>query len=146
MPDLLEPEYVVMNHSYEGFGMLMDLLSRTAPFSQMKLGELGAAVRLQLIRGDHFAAVQGSSVVGYVGWLPTSASIADAWSKDQALLTPVLDHTADAAALTIIIAQTGSIRSKLIRGVRQALPNRRIFFKRVTATGRDRKTSVLNRG
>jgi hypothetical protein len=93
--DDIRPEFVILNHSYEGYGMVIDLLSRTPPFSKMEVGDLSAALRLQLGQGHHVAVVAGPRLLGYAGWLPTLQTLAEPWVMDQGLLVPVLDGTAN---------------------------------------------------
>jgi hypothetical protein len=143
--DDIRPEFVILNHSYEGYGMVIDLLSRTPPFSKMEVGDLSAALRLQLGQGHHVAVVAGPRLLGYAGWLPTLQTIAEPWVMDQGLLVPVLDGTANCIAITIVTAVMPDLARSLISALREKNPGVRFYFKRTGTSRKDKKTSVLNK-
>lgn len=121
-------QIVQFNATFEGFGMVMDYLCRTAPFSEFTSKTLADALHLQLKSGHHLVAMRGGVVVGYAGWLMTSKAIAEAWVLEQGKLLPHRD--ADAAALTIVAADERAVVTRLIRGARDLNPGMRAYFKR----------------
>jgi len=121
-------QVVQFNATFEGFGMVMDYLCRTAPFSEFTSKTLADALHLQLKSGHHLVALRGGMVVGYAGWLMTSKAIAEAWVLDQGKLTAHRD--ADAAALTIVAADERAVVTRIIRGARELNPGMRAYFKR----------------
>jgi hypothetical protein len=135
-----------LRQSFESFGVLVDFLSRIDPFSAYDIGNFSRALQFQLSRRCHVAAVEGNRLVGYVGWMPTTRAIAEAWSQDRGPLTPVADP-ADAVALTVV-ATLGDKRvlAALIRRAREANPGLPVYFKRQYAGGRRaaRKSHVRN--
>lgn len=127
-------QIVQFNATFEGFGMVMDYLCRTAPFSEFTSKTLADALHLQLKSGHHLVALRGGVVAGYAGWLMTSRAIAEAWVIDQGKLTA--HHDADAAALTIVAAGERAVVTRLIRGARDLNPGMRAYFKRGGEGGR----------
>ena len=106
---------VQLNGTFEAFGMLMDFLAHTKPFSQFEAGTLADALLLQLRQGHHLVALQDRKVVGYAGWLLTSRAVGDAWIEGRGKLRPVRQDLADAASLTIVAATEKSAIPRLIR-------------------------------
>jgi hypothetical protein len=142
------PQIVQLESSFQAFGLLIDHLSRVAPFSRYDLGNFARALRQQLRHGHHLAAMRGPVLVGYVGWLLTSREIAEKWLQSGDVLRPVERSAANAAALTVVSAQERGVLLRLIRGARTMNPAIRVYFKRQYAEpGRGaRKSSVANVG
>lgn len=131
--------------TFEAFGMVVDYLSRTQPFSSFELGAFAAAVRNQLGQGHHFAAMAGSEMVGYAGWLLTSDAVARAWVESNGPLLRLPAEQATAAALTTVAVTDPAATLRLIRGARELNKGKRVYFKR-GSEGQDRpprKSSVL---
>jgi hypothetical protein len=131
--------------TFEAFGMVVDYLSRTAPFSEFVLGTLAGAIRQQLGAGHHFAAMSGTELVGYAGWLLTSDAVAQAWIDSNGPLIRVPPEQATAAALTTVAVTDPAATRRLMRGARELNKGKRVYFKR-GSEGRDRpprKSSVL---
>ena len=124
----------------------MSFLSEIPPFSKFELGLLGDVVRTQLQHGQHLAAMKGEVMVGYAGWLKTSAQEASEWIEGRAILTARFDSEADSAALTIFAVLDSSITQRLIRGARSLNVGMKVFFKRGANWNSPipRKGSVLN--
>ena len=132
-----------LDGSYEGLGIVLDFLSRIEPFSKVDLGNFAKALRHQLARGEHFAAMSGNQLVGYCGWLPTMQAIGEAWEANKGPLLPVLDGKADAVALTVVASADRKLVVTLLRRAREENPNRRVFFKReLGGAGPVKKASV----
>jgi hypothetical protein len=119
-----------LDGSYEGLGIVLDFLSRIEPFSKFDLGNFAKALRHQLARGDHLAAMSGNRLVGYCGWLPTTQSIGEAWEANKGPLRPIMDGTADAAALTVVASTDRKVITMLLRRAREDNGQLRVFFKR----------------
>jgi hypothetical protein len=137
---------VQLDGSFEAFGVIVDYLSRMQPFARYDIGHFASAVRRQLRSGHHLAAMQGRSLVGYVGWLLTSRTIAEEWLGTGGRLLSVEKSKADAAALTIVAAAERRVLMRLIRGARKLNPGTRVYFKRqyAQASRRARKAAVDN--
>jgi hypothetical protein len=121
-------QIVQFNATFEGFGMVMDYLCRTAPFSGFTSKTLADALHQQLELGHHLVAMQRGIVVGYAGWLLTSQAIAEAWREDRDSLKA--HPSAEVAALTIVAANERPVVTRLIRGARNLNPDVRYYFKR----------------
>jgi len=140
---------VGLANTYEAFGMVINFLSVSLPFSHFELGQFAGIIRDQLVQGHNLAAItDANEMVGYVGWLHTSQANAELWSNDMGPLRAVTDGTHDAAALTVVAASEQQATLRLIRGARTLHKGMRVYFKR----GYDgqvrpaRKASVLNFG
>lgn len=121
-------QIVQFNATFEGFGMVMDYLCRTAPFSEFTSKTLADALHQQLKMGHHLVAMRQGVVVGYAGWLLTSKAIAEAWVADRGSLRS--HPSAEVAALTIVAADERPVVTRLIRGARNHNPDVRYYFKR----------------
>ncbi len=128
----------------ESFGTVVDFLAQRPPFDRHALGPFSRAIRRQVTRGEHVAALDGARLVGYIGWLPTSRAVAEAWLAGAATLVPVED--ADAVVLTMVAVARDGVLLPLIRAARERDRARKIYFKR-SYTGsarRERKSVVYN--
>ena len=124
------PVILQLHGSFEAFGVVFDYLSRTDPFTRFQVGHFSSIIRQQLKMGHHLVAMDGKTVVGYVGWILTTKEIGDRWQKDHGRLTPVAEGEADSAALTVVASRDRSILLRLVRGARTLNPGRRVYFKR----------------
>jgi hypothetical protein len=131
--------------THEGFGRVIDYLSRVEPFSQHSLGNFANSLRHQLRHGDHLAATSGRNLVGYMGWMPTSVAIAELWSEDKGPLRPVYDASYDAYALSVVAVPDRRILTPMIREAlkeaRARGPGKRLYFKREYQGRGPRKSS-----
>jgi hypothetical protein len=140
------PVILQLHGSFEAFGVVFDYLSRTDPFTRFQVGHFSSIIRQQLKIGHHLVAMDGKTVVGYVGWILTTKEIGDRWQEDHGKLTPVAEGKADSAALTVVASRDRSILLRLIRGARTLNPGKRVYFKREYDDGgkTTRKASVDN--
>ena len=135
-----------LRRSFENFGMLVDFLAGLDPFTRYDLGNFCRALQHQLNHGNHVAAVSATRIVGYCGWLPTTAAIASAWMEERGQLLPAEKDAADAVALTVVACSDRKILAHLIRRARNLNPGRRVYFRRQYADQKrtPRKSSVRN--
>lgn len=132
--------------SQANFGLVADYLSRRAPFDRFPLGQFCQSLRYQLTRAAHVAAFDGETLCGYLGWLPTTRAVGEAWRRNGGTLTPVEDAGHDAAALTVVCVDERVLLLPIIRQARRLNPGRRIYFKRTYADAAraERKATVAN--
>jgi hypothetical protein len=133
--------------SYETFGVLIEYLAQIEPFSKYDLGNFAGVLQRQLRAGDHLAALTRNRMVGYCGWLPTTAKAAAAWQSGEGTLGPLgLNETADAVVLTVVAARDSRVTTALVREARRLNPRKRVYFKREYVGGAKpaRKRSVQN--
>jgi hypothetical protein len=140
------PVILQLHGSYEAFGVVFDYLSRRDPFTRFEVGHFSSIIRQQLQKGHHLVAMEGQTVVGYIGWLITTKEIGDLWQNNLGKLTPVAEGSSDAAALTVVASRDRPILSRLIRGARTLNPGKKVYFKReYDSEGKStRKSSVAN--
>ena len=124
------PVILQLHGSFEAFGVVFDYLSRTDPFTRFETGHFATIIRQQLKRGHHLVAMEGQTIVGYVGWLLTTKDIGDLWQQDLGKLKPVAEEKCDAAALTVVSSSDRAVLLRLIRGARTLNPGKRVYFKR----------------
>ena len=132
--------------TFQAFGLVIDFLSESDPFGSFEVSSLAPVIRRQLQDGHNLAAMQGDRMVGYAGWLHTTAETGNEWSENRAILTPLPADQSDAAALTIFVSSDKSATQRLIRGARETNKGRRVFFKRGYdgTLKKSRKSTVLN--
>ena len=138
---------VGLRPSFEAFGLVMDYLSRVAPFAGFELGKFGGIIRQQLAMGHNLAALNAQQeIVGYAGWIHTSSVSAEVWALDQGPLQHLDGQAHDAAALTVVAVSDPRATMRLMRGARALNKGVRVYFKR-SYDGEVRgpkKASVLN--
>lgn len=140
------PEVIGMAPTFEAFGMVMDLLSRSDVFGAFELRNLSGVIRRQLADGHNLAAVRGDDVLGYAGWLHTTEHEGSEWIENRTLLKARKPEDSDAVALTIFASADPAVTPRLIRGARDLNKGKRVFFKRgyESMIRPDRKSNVLN--
>jgi len=135
---------VRLTNSVESFGMVLDLLSKHRPFRDFDLGQLAATVRQQLGQEMHIAALKDGRLIGYIGGLWTSQTLAENWMNNVGPLRSVPRADADAVVATIAMAPDSEVLRQMVRIGLSGLPNLRVFFKRQRLEN-PRKTSIRNR-
>ena len=134
--------------SFEALGIVVDFLSREAPYDAFHAGNFVTALKYQLAHGHHVCGFRGETLVGYCGWLPISQELGTLWVQGKAELAPVPPDRADAIALTAIRVDDPKVLRPLIRASRKLLYGKRAFYLgRIFDAGRrspQRRESVLN--
>jgi hypothetical protein len=132
--------------SFEAVGILIDFLSRKAPFDQFRAGPLVTALKYQIVNSHHVSAFRGEALIGYAGWLQITSAHGELWLQDKVDLKPVSLDRADAVALTIVRVDEPAAVRPLIRACRILEPGKRVFFKRDYAetTPATRRNTVMN--
>ena len=132
--------------SFEALGIVVDFLSRKAPFEQFRAGHLVTALKHQIAQGHHVCAFRGEVLVGYCGWLQVTCELGELWLLDQAELKPIPPERADAVALTLVRIDEPAAVRPLIRACRTLEPGKRVFFRRDYADGlhATRRNAVMN--
>ena len=134
--------------SFEALGIVVDFLSREAPYDEFRAGKLVTALKHQVMHGHHVCAFRGEVLVGYCGWLPISQALGTLWLEGKAELTPVPADQADAVTLTTIRVDDPKVLRPLIRASRKHHYGKRVFYlgRIFDAGGRTpkRRESVLN--
>jgi hypothetical protein len=127
-----EPEYRVetLPGSFETLGLVLDLLSRHAPFADASLATMVPTIRRQLKRGRQVAALApNGDLIAYAGWVPTLQASAELWVEDRGPLK-ILEKDADAVALTIVVSSAPAVTRELLRRVRNICGDKKWYFKR----------------
>jgi len=119
--------------SFEALGIVIDFLSRKAPFDQFRAGHLVTALKHQIAQGHHVCAFRGEVLVGYCGWLQVTCELGELWLLDQAELKPVPPERADAVALTLVRVDEPAAVRPLIRACRRLEPAKRVLCERAAA-------------
>jgi hypothetical protein len=132
--------------SFEALGIVVDFLSRKAPFDQFRAGHLVTALKHQIAQGYHVCGFRGEVLVGYCGWLQITRELGELWLLDQAELKPVPPERADAVALTLVRVDEPAAVRPLIRACRRLEPAKRVFFRRDYANRlhATRRNTVMN--
>jgi hypothetical protein len=126
----LEFRIEVLTGSYDAFGMVLDLLSRHAPFADSPLSQLSGTVRKQLRLGRQVAALSPSDeLLAYAGWVPTLRASAELWVESRGPLK-ILEDGFDALAMTIVVSTQPLVTKALLRRAREMNPDARWYFKR----------------
>jgi hemolysin-activating ACP:hemolysin acyltransferase len=128
---------------YQALGVALHYLARRPPFSEFKATELVRTIDAQLDRGHCRFAVEGTTVVGYLGWAlydeadaatfartgqPPDNSRANGHDVVWILTAAASD---DGALLALIRNLRSQHAGKRIMGIRHRRPGRRVVFDRV---------------
>lgn len=132
--------------SFEALGIVIDYVSRAAPFDSYQAKALLRAIEYQIANGFHVAGFSGETLVGYCGWLQIMGDDGAQWLAGGAELRPAPPETADAVALHIVRIDEPAAVRPLIRACRRLEPSKRVYFKREYMLGsrEARRNSVMN--
>lgn len=138
--------FQILKPSFETLGVVVDYLSKSPGFADYEFGAFTKIIQHQLATSCHLVAVRSRSLVGYTGWIHTTADNGNKWLEDNVELHPVDARSADAAALTIVAIEERAILLPMIRHLRKKNPHKRVFFKREYPGGQKaaRKNTVFN--
>jgi hypothetical protein len=132
--------------SFEALGIVVDYVSRVAPFDGYQAKTLVRAVEYQIVNGFHVAGFSGETLVGYCGWLQITRDDGELWLAGNAELKPAPPTASDAVALHIVRIDERAAARLLIRACRNLEPKKRVYFKREYAFGsrETRRNTVMN--
>jgi hypothetical protein len=116
-------------------GLLCDFVSRFPPFNSFEFRQMVTALRYQLEAQTHLVAGLDDRIVGYIGWIRTTRTIAENWVAEQGPLTAVADR-ADAIALTILVTEDSQHALPLVRAMKMRNPECSGYWKRQFSEGR----------
>ena len=146
--DSAEFQFRRFTPSFEALGIVVDFLSREAPYDEFRAGKLVTALKHQVMHGHHVCGFRGERLVGYCGWLPISGELGRLWVQGKAELAPVPADQADAVALTTIRVDDPKVMPPLIRASRKLHYGKRVFYLgRISSAGQrspQRRESVFN--
>ena len=99
-------------------------------------------LRLQLETQSHLVAGYEDEIVGYLGWIPTTTEIAEAWISDQAPLVASTEEVS-AIAVTVLVTSHPRYALPLIRRAKAERPGLPVYWKRQYVDGKEpQKRSV----
>jgi hypothetical protein len=124
------------------YGLVVQFVSTYDPFRTFEFGRTATALMHQLEFGHHLVAAQQDQIVGYLGWLPTTSEIADAWVHADG---PLNGGVGDAVAVTILCADKPAVIPALIRRAKQVNPDVSVFWKRYFVDGRPPTSRVVRK-
>ena len=116
-------------------GMVSEFVARFPPFKDFEFGTMIKTLLYQLETGSHLAAGLDDRLVGYVGWISTTAEIAEAWLNQDAKLQPASGNI-DAVAVTILATEEARYAHALIKQAKLLNPNYSVYWKRYFSDGR----------
>ena len=123
-------------------GLLCNFVSRFPPFDTFEFKQMTVTLRFQLEAQCHLVAGDQDEIVGYLGWVPTTVPIAEAWVADQGPLTAATDEVS-AVAVTVLAASNPNYLLPLIRRAKTIRPGLPVYWKREFMHGKEpRKRSV----
>jgi hemolysin-activating ACP:hemolysin acyltransferase len=128
---------------FQALGEALHYLSRRPPFSDFKATELVRTIDAQLERRHYRFAVEGTTVVGYLGWALYDLQDAVAFTRTgqppdnsrangRDVVWILTAATSGSGALLALIEDLRSQHAgKRVMGVRHRRPGRRVVFDRV---------------
>jgi hypothetical protein len=123
-------------------GLICDFVSRFPPFDAFEFKQMTVTLRFQLEAQCNLVAGRQDEIVGYLGWIPTTVAIAEAWVRDQG---PLVAATEDVSAIAVTVLVTSNPRYALplIRRAKAARPGLPVYWKRQFMDGKEtRKRSI----
>jgi hypothetical protein len=117
-------------------GLVCDFVSRFPPFDNFEFKQMTVTLRFQLESQSNLVAGYDDEIVGYLGWIPTTTAIAEAWISDEG---PLIAATEDVSAVAITVLVTTDPRYvlPLVRSAKAARPGLPVYWKRQFADGKE---------
>ena len=123
-------------------GLVCDFVSKFPPFDNFEFKQMTVTLRFQLETQSHLVAGYEDEIVGYLGWIPTTTEIAEAWISDQAPLVASTEEVS-AIAVTVLVTSHPRYALPLIRRAKAERPGLPVYWKRQYADGKEpQKRSV----
>ena len=116
-------------------GLLSEFVSQFAPFDDFEFGMMIKTIKYQLETENHLVAGLNDRVVGYLGWIRTTQTIAENWLNEDGPLHPSLQDL-DAVAVTVLAVERPAYILPLIRRAKTLNPGHSVYWKRHTPEGR----------
>jgi hypothetical protein len=130
--------------SPQAFGIICDFVAKYPPFDGFEFGVMAKTLRFQLEQQTHMLGLIEGRIEAYVGWIPTSRAIAEAWASGDGPLNP--EPSADAIAVTILATSSRDYILPLIKASKKFNLTKSVFWKRSFQDGRtDQKRTVRKR-
>lgn len=139
-----EIKFLQLNADPQSFGIVVDFVAKFAPFDTFEFGVMSKTLRFQLVQQTHMAGIVDGRIEAYVGWIPTSKEIAEAWVNGEGPLNPV--PSPDAIAVTVLATSSPAYVLGLIKESKKVNVTKSVFWKRSFNDGRiDKKRAVRKR-
>ena len=123
-------------------GLVCDFVARFPPFDNFEFKQMTVSLRFQLESQSHLVAGYDDAIVGYLGWIPTTVAIAEAWIADRGALVAATEEVS-AIAVTVLVASDPRYALPLIRRAKAERPGLPVYWKRQYADGKEpQKRSV----
>ena len=116
-------------------GIVCEFVARFPPFNDYEFGRMTKTLLYQLQTGSHLIAGREDRIVGYVGWIQTTRTIAEAWLDRDAKLEPAFENI-DAIAVTILAAEEPQCLLPLIKHAKTLNREYSVYWKRHFIDGR----------
>jgi hypothetical protein len=123
-------------------GLICDFVSKFPPFDAFEFKQMTVTLRFQLEAQCNLVAGREDEIVGYLGWIPTTVAIAEAWVRDQGPLVAAIEDIS-AMAVTVLATSNPRYALPLIRRFKAMNPGLPGYWKRQFLDGKEpRKRSV----
>jgi hypothetical protein len=116
-------------------GLVSEFVSRFPPFNDFEFGMMVGTIKYQLETESHIVADLNDRVAGYLGWIKTTSTIADAWLDEDGPLNAAMQGI-DAVAVTVLAVERPTYILPLIRHAKTLNPGCSVYWKRHTPEGR----------
>src|SRR4051794_9132408 len=117
------------------FGIVCKFVSRFPPFKDYQFGSIVNHLLYQLDTSSHVIAGLDDRIVGYVGWIPTTRELAEAWLRaDNASL--LSSEKTDAVVVTVLVTEDKHYILPMIKHLKMLCPNHSCYWKRHFIDGR----------
>lgn len=127
------------------FGMAVNLLRRSRPFSTYEFGKFSNVLMGEIQRKHYVFAISADRPVGYVGWALCNESIARAWVESRNVPTYRECMEGDCWVGITYYAESTPVCWTLARYCRNLYPELKVYGIRDYG-GRERPTNLRNSG
>lgn len=136
-------EIVRPKSSIVALGMSVGFLMNDPVFARLPFGNWSGVLAGQINRGHFLFAVEGTRVVGFVGWALASEANAEAWLAGTRALTYEQSLDGEMILLNVWKALTPQAHRLLLDKVRAAVSTKKlIYYKRFYPDGRVRRVRL----
>ena len=116
------------------FGLVCNFVAHYPPFDNFEFGLMVKSLRFQLEQQTHLVGSIDDRIVAYLGWIPTSREMAEAWSASEGPLHPHVNG--EAVAVTVLATNSSAHILPLIKEAKRVAYGKSVFWKRNFIDGR----------
>jgi hypothetical protein len=122
-------QFATFQNTPQSLGLLSDFVSTHPPFDRFEFRLMTQTLKFQLENQCHIVAGLDDQIAGYLGWIPTTIEVAEAWMENAGPLIANLEFR-QAVIPTVLVTIEPRIMLPLIKHAKTINPGIPVYWKR----------------